>query len=68
MEFTAAIAECASAKCLIFEALGYERLARYFFTTSFSDCPKGEAYHEKATQLYKKWGAFKRADWLDDNL
>jgi hypothetical protein len=64
LDFNDAISECAAAKCILFEALGNERLARYFIATG-SDHVKGLEYHQKAILLYRKWGAFKRADWLE---
>jgi hypothetical protein len=64
LDFNSAIAACTTAKCIIFEALGNELLARYFKSKG-SDSLKGEGYLKKAIQLYRKWGAFKRADWLD---
>jgi hypothetical protein len=65
LSFIAAIEACQKANIVIFEALITERLAKHFFINS-SNQTKGIKYHKRAVSVYRKWGALKKASWLDD--
>jgi hypothetical protein len=65
LNFKDAINSCSDSKCLIFEAIGAERLSKYFLTTGL-DQNKADEYRNKAIEIYEKLGAFQKADWLKD--
>jgi hypothetical protein len=64
-KFLAAIHVFADVKCILLEAFSYERLAKYFLA-SFTFQNKGQEYLGRAIELYRKWGAAKKADMLED--
>ena len=63
-EFQAAIAALSEAKCAIFEAIGNERMAKYLLSSDFCR-GKAEVYSKRAIEIYRNWGAMKKAEWLD---
>lgn len=65
IQFQEAFAALAASRCRVFEALANERLARLFLTECM-DPDKGYAYLERAVDLYRRWGAVAKADWLEN--
>jgi hypothetical protein len=63
-EFEVAIAACERSRYVIFQALGLERLGKYFFLRNGLYKPKGKKCLERAIELYKNWGALQKAHWL----
>jgi hypothetical protein len=64
MEFHSAIYAFSEAKCAIFEAIGYERLAKYLFSLG-SEQRKVNEYQRRATEIYRQWGTHKKVEWLN---
>jgi hypothetical protein len=67
MSFHEAAQECASSRCLLFEALTYERLAK---SLQVHD-PEGNThifYQRNALELYQKWGATAKANHIRKKL
>jgi hypothetical protein len=65
MNFKATFAACTEAKCVLFEALAKERFAKFLFTTG-SNHQKGAEYQRQAIEIYRNWGATKKATWLEN--
>jgi hypothetical protein len=63
--FKTAIDACEFVKCSIFQAIGIERLARFFMEAG-SNTRKGEEYHYQAVECYRRWGALNKANMLAD--
>lgn len=61
--FGKAASACASRRCILFEALSNERLARLFLVEKSS--VKHSKYLKRACELYRSWGAVAKADWLE---
>ena len=64
--FEASIAACIEAECSIFEALANERFAKFLYVTGSNRRKKGAEYHRRAIEIYRKWGAIKKATWLEN--
>jgi hypothetical protein len=62
--FEIAMKACAEGRCVYFEALANERLARLFLD-ELSDEAKARKYLNRAVSLYRNWGAVAKADWLE---
>jgi hypothetical protein len=65
MEFQTAITALSDAKCSIFEAIGNERLAKCLLSLGLNQHQAGD-YQKRATEIYRKWGAMKKAELLDE--
>jgi hypothetical protein len=65
LNFKAAIDACKVSKCTVFEAIGTERLARYFMEAG-SNRNKGEEYRSQAIECYQMWGALCKENLLKD--
>jgi hypothetical protein len=63
-EFNVAITACGDASYTLFEALGNERLANHFLTSGLYQ-QKGIEYIERAIEIYRRWGALKKVNWLE---
>lgn len=61
--FATAMRACADGRCVYFEALANERLARLFHD-EVADEAKARKYLNRAVSLYRNWGALAKADWL----
>ena len=61
--FETAMRACAEARCVYFEALANERLARLFLDEVVDEA-KARKYLCRAETLYRNWGAIAKADWL----
>ena len=62
--FDTAMRACAEGRCVYFEALANERLARLFLD-ELSDEAKARKYLNRAVSLYRNWGALAKADSLE---
>ncbi len=62
--FATAMEACAEGRCVYFEALANERLARLFLD-EVEDKAKAQTYLNRAVSLYRNWGALAKADWLE---
>ena len=62
--FATAMEACAENRCVYFEALANERLARLYLD-EVADKAAAEKYLSRAVNLYRNWGALAKADWLD---
>lgn len=62
--FQEACAALAEKKNSLFEALATERLARLYLTEG-TDSAKGLQYLAMAVDLYRRWGALAKAEWLE---
>jgi hypothetical protein len=62
--FATAMRACAEGRCVYFEALANERLARLFLDES-PDEAKARKYLNRAVSLYRNWGALAKADCLE---
>jgi hypothetical protein len=65
LNFKISIAACVEAKCIIFEALANERFAKFLYV-KVSDRCKGAEYQRQAIEIYRSWGAFNKATWLEN--
>jgi hypothetical protein len=63
--FEAAFTACAESNCRYFEAIANERLARLYFDEE-PDETKGVRYLKRAIDLYRRWGAKAKAEWLEN--
>lgn len=63
--FEEAIVALAKNRNKYFEALATERLARLYLTEDMQSV-KGRMYLASAVDLYKRWGASAKADWLKE--
>jgi hypothetical protein len=61
--FATAMRACAEGRCVYFEALANERLARLFHD-EVADEAKARTYLNRAVSLYRNWGALAKADRL----
>ena len=61
--FATAMTACAEGRCVYFEAIANERLARLFLD-EVEDEAKAQKYLSRAMSLYRNWGAVAKADWL----
>jgi hypothetical protein len=64
-KFHAAINTCANVKCIFLEAFANEQLGKHLLV-SFPCKSNGQEFLARAIELYKKWGAEKKADMLHD--
>ena len=62
--FDTAMRACAEGRCVYFEALANERLARLFLD-DLPDDAKARAYLNRAVKIYRNWGAVAKADSLE---
>lgn len=63
--FEGAFGALAANKNRFFEALANERLAKlYLGNHESAGAPKGRRYLERAIDLYTRWGAIAKAEWL----
>ena len=62
--FETAMRACAEGRCVYFESLANERLARLFLD-ELPDEAKARKYLNRAVSLYRNWGAVAKADCLE---
>lgn len=62
--FDAALVVLSESKCIFFEALGNERLAKLYLTEEVDEA-KGTRYLDIAIGLYQRWGALAKVKWLE---
>jgi hypothetical protein len=63
-KFATAMRACADARCVYFEAVANERLAKLFLD-EMADEANSRRYLCRAVSLYRNWGALAKADWLE---